>query len=161
MTTPVSLSATGVLTVAGLAVVGLAAWKLSKVGSALASGAADVVTHELNPASSDNLVNRSVEAVGRAVTGDGSWTLGGAIYDRSHTDPADPTRFTGFDDYRAWVRRFWGLEEQAGASTSASSSARDLPTPSIVDSTGHSFTEASTNLFFDQPAYGQQPGYGP
>lgn len=39
-----------------------------------------VVSNQLNPASSKNYVNRGVEAVGREVTGNPNWTLGGHIY---------------------------------------------------------------------------------
>ena len=56
--------------------------------------AGDVV-EAVNPADPDNLVNRGVTAIGSAVvspTGpgrnaDGSWTLGGSLYDITHKDP--------------------------------------------------------------------------
>lgn len=88
------LGATGVLALAGVAVAGLVLWKASKAASAAADVVADVVTHDLNPADSGNVVNRQVEALGRSITGQQGWTLGGAIYDATHTDQADPTRNT-------------------------------------------------------------------
>lgn len=42
---------------------------------------AHAVGNAVNPASSDNLVNRGVESIGQAVTGDASWTPGGALWD--------------------------------------------------------------------------------
>lgn len=69
------LTATGVLALA--AVAGIAALYLANrkaIGSAV-TAAADAV----NPASSSNLVNRGVSAVGSAVTGDESWSLGGQL----------------------------------------------------------------------------------
>ncbi len=81
------LSGTGVLAVAGLAVLGVAAWKLFP-------SLKELVTHDLNPASEDNVVNRGVEALGRSITGDQYWTLGGSIYDATHTDPHDPSKNT-------------------------------------------------------------------
>lgn len=56
---------------------------------------ADQVITGLNPADSGNIVNRGVTAAGAAVftsptavgkNADGSWTLGGAIYDATHAD---------------------------------------------------------------------------
>lgn len=49
----------------------------------------------LNPASSNNIVNQGVNAIGQALdleagrNADGSWTLGGAIYDWTHPGWAD------------------------------------------------------------------------
>ncbi len=67
--------------------------------SAGASDAAAKVVDAVNPASSNNIVNRAVTAVGDAIvspTGpgrnaDGSWTLGGWLYDITHDDPMATT----------------------------------------------------------------------
>jgi hypothetical protein len=42
------------------------------------------VQSAVNPASNGNLINRGVEAIGRAATGSKTWTLGGWIYDVTH-----------------------------------------------------------------------------
>jgi len=47
----------------------------------VASTAREVITQDLNPASSENIVNRGVSAVGAAVTGDEHWSLGGQLAD--------------------------------------------------------------------------------
>jgi hypothetical protein len=64
-----------------VSVVGLLAYKAWQAAGAAAGAVGDVVTHQLNPASSDNLVNAGVTSVGAAVSGDTSWTLGGWLYD--------------------------------------------------------------------------------
>lgn len=75
---------------AAVAVVGVLLWraaaKAGEVASAVADGVAEVVSTDLNPASSSNLVNRGVEAVGQAVTGDPSWSVGGWVWDVFHDD---------------------------------------------------------------------------
>lgn len=80
-----TLTGGGVVAVVGVVVVGFAAFKLWKLaqnaGGAVVDAAGRVITHDLNPASSDNLINRGVNAVGQAATGDSGWSLGGAIYD--------------------------------------------------------------------------------
>lgn len=98
-----------VIVAAGVAIV-LAMSKAGAIAQRLA-------THELNPASSDNLANRAVEAVGQGITGDPHWTLGGAVYDATHDPvaPGDATKGdkgvaqTFADRYAAWVRSFWGV----------------------------------------------------
>lgn len=97
----VRLGATGVLALAGIGLAGVVAWKLYSTGRDLANGAGevldaagDVLTHELNPASADNVVNQGVTAIGQSITGKADWTLGGAIFDATHADPTDPTRNT-------------------------------------------------------------------
>lgn len=60
-----------------------------------ASEVADAVVVGINPTNHENIVNRGVSAVGGAVftsptapgkNADGSWTLGGSIYDLTHAD---------------------------------------------------------------------------
>ena len=57
------------------------AWKLAnaagKGAAAVAEVATQVVTRDLNPANTGNVVNRAVSTVGQVATGDDSWSLGG------------------------------------------------------------------------------------
>lgn len=95
MNTPrLELSATGVLAVAGLAVAGLVAWRLYRGAGDLVEAGADLVRKDLNPASSENVVNRAISQLGGFITGDADWTLGDQLYDWTHTDQADPSRNT-------------------------------------------------------------------
>lgn len=74
----------------GVAVLGIGYFafiKVKKTAGAAAAAAVDAV----NPASSNNLVNRGVTAVGSAISGDSGWTLGGWIYDITHDDPMKAT----------------------------------------------------------------------
>lgn len=82
----------------GAAVLLVAYLLVKKIGSGLsaagdaAANVADAVGTAINPANPDNLVNSGVNALGNAVvssTGpgrnaDGSWTLGGSVYDVTH-----------------------------------------------------------------------------
>ena len=95
----IGLNGTGVLAIAGVLVVGFLGWKVYRRG-------AQVVTKDLNPASSDNVVNQAVTAIGQAASGDTNWTLGGAVYDATHTDPV--TGQGPWDRYKSWVSGFWG-----------------------------------------------------
>lgn len=71
----VNLTGSGVVGLAAIVgLVALALW-VRKSGSAAAAAAVEAV----NPASDRNLVNRGVSAVGAAVTGEDSWTLGGQL----------------------------------------------------------------------------------
>lgn len=98
MTGPrLELSATAVLALAGVAVAGVLAWRAYTTGREVAELAGEVIARDLNPASSDNLVNRAVTGVGATLTGDPNWTLGGAIFDLTHNDPDDPSRNTVLD----------------------------------------------------------------
>lgn len=93
----VQLNATAVLALAGVAVAGFVAYRVVRAGGAVADTVGQVITHDLNPASSDNVVNQALLAIGQSISGDPNWTLGGSVYDWTHTDQADPTRFTGLD----------------------------------------------------------------
>lgn len=65
------LNATGVLAIAAIAgVAALILWNRKAIGAAVEA---------VNPASQNNIVNRGVSAVGAAVTGDASWSLGGQL----------------------------------------------------------------------------------
>lgn len=46
--------------------------------------ASTLFTETLNPASSENIVNRGVTGAGAAISGDRNWTLGGWVYDVTH-----------------------------------------------------------------------------
>ena len=67
------------------------AWRLWGVATAGAGKAAEVaqqvITRDLNPASSDNIVNRGVSAAGEAITGQKDWSLGSWLYDVFNPDP--------------------------------------------------------------------------
>ena len=72
--------------------------KASDLGTDVATAAvevADAVATGINPVNPQNIVNRGVTAAGGAVftsptapgkNADGSWSLGGAIYDATHAD---------------------------------------------------------------------------
>ncbi len=68
----------------GAAVVG--AYLVYKATTKTAAVVKDVAT-ALNPADSQNIVNRGVTGLGAWATGDAGWTLGGWIYDLTHDDP--------------------------------------------------------------------------
>ncbi len=72
------------LQAAGVAAALLGVWYVSRqIGAGISNGA-------LNPASTNNVVYQGVNAVGGALAGDngrnadGSWTLGGWLYDVTH-----------------------------------------------------------------------------
>lgn len=84
-----------------LAGVGLVYWGYKKATGAAINAldglgnVADEVITAVNPADANNLVNRAVTAVGSAIVtnpegpgknADGSWTLGGFIYDFTHPE---------------------------------------------------------------------------
>lgn len=70
---------------AGLAVVAIgAAYLLARKAGATVSDAAAAVGTAVNPVSDQNLAYKGVNAVGSAVTGDQSFSLGGWIYDLTH-----------------------------------------------------------------------------
>jgi len=75
----------GGVILAAIAAVAYVAWK----GAAVAK---QVVTKDLNPASTDNLAYRGVNGLGAAISGDRSFSLGSAIYDATHRayDPNAP-----------------------------------------------------------------------
>lgn len=89
------IGAGAVLAVAGLGVLGLVAWRAARDGTL--SKAANLV----NPASPDNLVYQGVNAVGGGLVtdpagpgknADGSWSLGGFLYDWTHPDAFNTDR---------------------------------------------------------------------
>lgn len=82
----IALNGTAVLAVAAVAAVGVIVWR----GSKIAGQAVDTITEaadKVNPANPDNVVNQAVTGIGKTVTGNENWTLGGWIYDMTHSDP--------------------------------------------------------------------------
>lgn len=85
----VDLSGSGVLALAAVGVVGVAAFVLYSKRGAIAQGITDAgnaVGQAVNPTSDKNLAYRGVNAVGSAVSGDSSWSLGTWVYDLLHPD---------------------------------------------------------------------------
>jgi hypothetical protein len=78
------------------ALAALAAWYLSRK----AGQAAAAVGEAIDPTSRENLAYRGVNELGSAITGDSWWSLGGALYDWTHTAP-DPK--TGREDNIAYA----------------------------------------------------------
>jgi len=97
----VSIGATGVLAIGGLIALGLVAWKVAK-GAGQAGQWVGQVAHNVDPTDPTNIVNRAVSAVGESLTsptssgrnGDGSWSLGGWLYDVTHGGAIDYTKST-------------------------------------------------------------------
>jgi hypothetical protein len=66
---------------AGGAVLLFIAWKAYKAGGAVV----DTVTHELNPASPDNIIyDGLIGGAGRAITGDEDFSLGVWLFEVTH-----------------------------------------------------------------------------
>lgn len=61
---------------------------LGYVVTRAAGKAAAAVGDAVNPTSSTNVVNSGVTGLGRAITFDPDWSLGGQIYDWIHPDEA-------------------------------------------------------------------------
>lgn len=95
-------SVKSVLLLAAVGGAAFVAWRTYKAGAGVVSGIASGVTDAaqtvgtwINPVSDQNLAYRGVNAVGGALVGasgngvnaDGSWTLGGWLYDITHADP--------------------------------------------------------------------------
>lgn len=77
----VDVSATGVIALAGVGVVGLVLWRLWASREAI--GAA------VNPASDKNIVYQGVNGIGASVSGDKDWSLGTWLYDITHPNEAE------------------------------------------------------------------------
>lgn len=58
-------------------------------GKKILSVAGDAAT-AVNPLNHDNVFATGLNKIGASVTGDTSFTLGGAIYDLTHSDPTKP-----------------------------------------------------------------------
>jgi hypothetical protein len=85
-----------VVVVIGIAVASVAAIVLLRKAGSFASQAVDATLTAINPLNPDNLAYSGVNAVGGALVtdpagpgknADGSWTLGGWIYDVTHSNP--------------------------------------------------------------------------
>lgn len=75
------------LIAAGAVVVLVVLWYAKNKVSQAAGAVGDVLTHELNPASDQNLVYSGISGLGASVSGKDDWTLGGWIYDVTHPNP--------------------------------------------------------------------------
>lgn len=78
------LTGTGVLAIVaavGVGWLGWRAWRALPGAAAAVRDAGGAVLDAVNPASPTNLVNRGVEAVGQAATGNPAWSLGGALWE--------------------------------------------------------------------------------
>lgn len=53
-------------------------------GVGLVEGAYTALPDQVKPSSSNNIINQGVEKIGRQLTGDPQFTLGGWIYDITH-----------------------------------------------------------------------------
>lgn len=115
-----SLTAGGIVALGALAALGVLWYKRDAIAAA-AGQAARTVGDAVNPASSGNVVNRAVSAVGATVTGDADWSLGGqlaewfspsvrAANESLRTPPAPPRASTG--DFARLDRQLY--YEQAG-----------------------------------------------
>jgi len=89
------LSATGVLAVVGLAVGGYVAWRVFRGAGELAEGLGEkvaAVANAVSPFNQDNVFYSGVNELGDAIVSedgpgsnaDGSWTLGGWLFDVTH-----------------------------------------------------------------------------
>lgn len=69
----------------GLALgVGILLYMVGRQAAGAAASAADAVADAVNPNSAGNLIYQGTNAVGRTVTGDSSFSLGGWLYDVTH-----------------------------------------------------------------------------
>lgn len=78
----VNLNVDGIMLVGllvGVPLIAFIGYKLYGAKDAIAAA-----VDKVNPASSNNFVNQGFEAVGQALTGNDSWTLGGWAYDWTH-----------------------------------------------------------------------------
>jgi len=82
------MAATDKLLIGVGVVVGLSLWRInSKVNTEVTgvkTAVNKIMTEDINPASSKNIINRGVSALGAKITGNQSWSLGGQIYDWTH-----------------------------------------------------------------------------
>lgn len=94
---------------------GYLAWKAYKGASGLADGigaaasnlgaaVGETLSTTLNPASDQNIVNTGANAIGAAVTGDQTFSVGGAIYE---TVNGGEGSFWG--NYSKWASDFWSF----------------------------------------------------
>lgn len=69
----------------GLAGLAVALYAVYASKSAIVNGAKAVGT-AINPADPENLANKAVTSVGKAVSGNDNWSLGVSIYDYTHNN---------------------------------------------------------------------------
>ncbi|MBB1073647.1 hypothetical protein HUU62_04390 [Rhodoferax sp. 4810] len=98
MAAAVNIGPQAVAAGAAVLVVGFLLYRASQAASNAAAAVADTVgnaAQAVNPVSPENIFYTGVNAIGGTLAGpsspgtnaDGSWTLGGWIYDVTHTDP--------------------------------------------------------------------------
>lgn len=89
MKTDLKIDGTMVLTGAAIiAAIGVT-YFVKKKAAAVVDGAKQIVTEGLNPASTENYVYKGINRMGEIVTGTKDWSLGSAIYDKTHTDTGE------------------------------------------------------------------------
>lgn len=120
MTVKVGLNGTAVLALAALGVVGLIAWK----GIPKLAEAAGAAANAVNPLNHDNVFAQGVNAAGGAIVSDpagpgknadGSWSLGGWLYDVTH--PATAGAVAGLSAPLAWPSSGLSAAQAADART--------------------------------------------
>lgn len=105
---------------AAVAVVGLVLYRgIGKVGQ--------VLSEDLNPASDKNLAYRGVNGIGSWLSGDSSWTLGGALFDAVH-NPDGSVKEGGYD----WAGSYWQGLYDGTANTSGATTPGKAPTPTAA-----------------------------
>lgn len=75
--------------IAGGAFAIYAGYKAYQAGAAVVSSAKEVVTKDLNPASTENIIYSTGNTVLGAITGDKNWNLGSKIYDILHPNEGE------------------------------------------------------------------------
>jgi len=81
---------------AGVLAAGFAAYKVFGIGK-------EIITKDLNPASSENIVNKAVTSAVSGLTGKDE-TLGGWLYDITHDDPVNSSKTSVMTDLMNYFR---------------------------------------------------------
>lgn len=77
-------AAIAIAVLAGTGLVVYTAWKVKQGAEAVSDAVGEVITEDLNPVSDQNLAYRGVNAIGAAISGDDSFSLGSWIYEITH-----------------------------------------------------------------------------
>ena len=89
----VQLQSQTVLILVAMAVVGVGGFMLYRKARAVGSAAVDTAKEAawaVTPWNNDNVIYGGVNSAGAAITGDNNFSLGGWIYDKTHSDPMAP-----------------------------------------------------------------------
>lgn len=86
----------------------------------LAKDAVAAAANKVNPASDQNVIYDDViGGVGRSVSGDSNWSLGGWLYDVTHPNQPDPTAPTPLQPQTgasgSWAEKTWSSIMGGGA----------------------------------------------